>query len=203
MPYTGLCPKETEIEIRKRFCDIKTRCYNQNRKGYKDYGGRGIKICDLWLYDVRNFVRWALENGYEKSLQIDRIDNDGDYSPENCRWITPKENMLNTRNRSNTGYRFICYRPMLSADGSYYIDKFYVIYIYKELSYYSVAFATLEEAIEARNKFLEEHSIKCDRNMRKGFTFSKASVVNKMWKKWGFCGNYIEVNGVVVAQKSR
>lgn len=73
------------------------RCENPNRPKYRDYGGRGIKVCSEW-HEARNFVLWALNNGYKKGLQLDRIDNNGDYCPENCRFVTPKENSRNRRN---------------------------------------------------------------------------------------------------------
>ena len=76
---------------------MKSRCENPNRDKYKDYGGRGIRLCEEW-HKAENFVRWALANGYEPGLQIDRIDNDGDYCPENCRFVTPKQNSRNRRN---------------------------------------------------------------------------------------------------------
>lgn len=75
---------------------MKQRCENPNREKYKDYGARGIFVCDEW-HDSRTFVEWALSNGYEEGMQLDRIDNDGPYSPENCRWVTPKQNCRNTR----------------------------------------------------------------------------------------------------------
>lgn len=76
-----------------------SRCYNPKKDGYKRYGGRGISVCNEWLGEngFINFYNWSLENGYDESLQIDRIDNNGNYSPDNCRWVTAKENM---RNRS-------------------------------------------------------------------------------------------------------
>lgn len=76
---------------------IMQRCYNPKNKRYYDYGGRGVKVCDEWL-DANVFGKWAEENGYKKGLQIDRIDNDGNYEPSNCRFVTPKENMQNRRN---------------------------------------------------------------------------------------------------------
>ncbi|GAK09592.1 hypothetical protein [Geomicrobium sp. JCM 19038] len=76
----------------KRWQGMKTRCYNSKTSQYKDYGGRGIIICDEWLNDFKSFYRWAIDNGYKENLQIDRIDNDGNYEPSNCRWVTLKQN---------------------------------------------------------------------------------------------------------------
>jgi hypothetical protein len=63
------------------------------------YSDRGIKVCDEWLNDRISFFNWAFANGYNDSLQIDRIDPDKGYSPNNCRWVTPKENQANRRDR--------------------------------------------------------------------------------------------------------
>lgn len=78
---------------------MKTRCNNPNTKRYRDYGGRGIKICEEWEESFAAFRKWALENGYEDDLTIDRRDNDRGYYPENCRWITIKEQQSNRRKR--------------------------------------------------------------------------------------------------------
>ena len=76
---------------------MKTRCYNKNFVYYRNYGGRGIKICDEWLTNFLLFYNWAINNGYEEGLTIDRINNDGDYEPSNCRWITRAEQNRNQR----------------------------------------------------------------------------------------------------------
>lgn len=75
---------------------IKERCYNPRCKAYYRYGGRGIKMCDEWLHDKQAFFEWAFKNGYQNDLSIDRINNDGDYEPNNCRWTTAKEQANNT-----------------------------------------------------------------------------------------------------------
>lgn len=79
------------------WASMKSRCNNPNREKWPRYGGRGIYVCPEWDNDVEAFADWALSNGYEPGLQLDRIDNDGPYSPENCRWVTAKENCRNTR----------------------------------------------------------------------------------------------------------
>lgn len=73
------------------------RCENSHNDRYYDYGGRGISVCPAW-HDSDIFGKWAIENGYTDGLQIDRIDNNGNYEPDNCRWVTPKFNMQNRRN---------------------------------------------------------------------------------------------------------
>ena len=74
---------------------MKQRCYYPVDKSYKRYGGRGITVCDEWLNDTQEFINWALNNGYENELEIDREDNDKGYNSENCRWITRQENVQN------------------------------------------------------------------------------------------------------------
>lgn len=70
------------------------RCYNKSHQRFKDWGGRGISVCMEW-HSVGGFIRWAEGHGYRSGLSIDRIDNDGNYCPKNCRWVTTKEQNYN------------------------------------------------------------------------------------------------------------
>lgn len=85
---------------------IKNRCYNFNNKQYHNYGGRGIKVCKEWCDDVESFIKWCLRNGYKKGLEIDRIDNNGNYEPNNCRFIDKSGNQMNKRKKKNCSSKY-------------------------------------------------------------------------------------------------
>lgn len=77
---------------------MKNRCLTKSATSYAMYGGTGITVCDEWVSSFEVFHEWAMQNGYEPGLNIDRIDGSGPYAPSNCRWVTSKENQRNRRN---------------------------------------------------------------------------------------------------------
>lgn len=101
--------KQGQSTLNKRLYQIydkmKQRCNNKNTTNYKDYGGRGITICDEWLNDFMVFYDWSMNNGYKDNLSIDRINVDGNYEPSNCRWVDMKTQNNNTRRNVYLTYK--------------------------------------------------------------------------------------------------
>lgn len=94
--------RRTHFRLYKVWENMKSRCYNPKHKSYKNYGGRGITICEEWKNNFSAFEKWVLENGYDGNAPqgkctIDRIDNNKGYSPENCQWISIRDNCNKTR----------------------------------------------------------------------------------------------------------
>lgn len=89
---------QTKTRLYKIYAKMKERCYYEKYPEYYLYGGRGIKLCDEWLKSFENFRDWAVQNGYDDSLSIDRIDPDGNYEPHNCRWADVYQQANNKRN---------------------------------------------------------------------------------------------------------
>ena len=96
---------KTDTPLYEIWKSMKQRCCNQNVSNYHNYGGRGIKVCDEWMRDFKAFYDWAITNGWKKGLSIDRINNDGDYSPSNCKWSTRTEQLNNTRQNKLLSYK--------------------------------------------------------------------------------------------------
>lgn len=96
------------------WANIKTRCYNVSDPHYKRWGAKGIKMCDEWRNDFKAFYDWSINNGYSDELTIDRIDNNGNYDPSNCRWVTLAEN-----NRNKSKVRFINFNGRTQTIGQW------------------------------------------------------------------------------------
>ena len=93
---------QTDTRLYHIWCTMKARCNRPTAQKYARYGGRGIKLCEEWQA-FENFYKWSMENGYAEDLSIDRIDNDGNYEPSNCRWVDNKTQSNNT----STNRRFV------------------------------------------------------------------------------------------------
>lgn len=88
----------TNHRLYNTWCHMKGRCYNSDNKAYSNYGGRGITVCDEWKNDFQAFYNWAMANGYKEDLTLDRIDVNGNYEPDNCRFTTMKVQQNNKQN---------------------------------------------------------------------------------------------------------
>ncbi len=133
---------------------MKDRCLNKRNRFYNRYGGRGISVCNEWLY-FSKFYDWAMSHGYEKGLNIDRIDNDGNYEPSNCRWITHAENLLNTHRRVDIVTRFGKFTiPELAREYGQLYSSVYTLYARGK---------TGDEIIDALERRKRNHEIRNQR----------------------------------------
>jgi len=135
------------------------RCTIDKSLAFDYYGGRGISICDEWLNSYELFEKWSLENGYKKGLEIDRINNDGNYEPSNCRYVSRSVNTSNTRKiRSNntSGYRGVGFRKDTK--------RFYAkITVEKKVNNLG-CFDNPKEAAEAYDNFIKINNLPHTRN---------------------------------------
>jgi len=108
----GFAQRKNQHYLYKVWCWMKSRCYNQNDTSFYNYGKRGISVCDEWKNNPKAFIEWCSENGWKSNLVIDRINNDGNYEPSNCRFVAKAESNVNQRIRKDntSGYRGVHYR---------------------------------------------------------------------------------------------
>ncbi|OHO94463.1 MULTISPECIES: AP2 domain-containing protein [Staphylococcus] len=132
--------KQSKTDLYNRWKGIKNRCLNPNATAYKDYGGRGINVCERWKKDFTNFLK-DMGEPPTKHHQLDRIDNDGDYEPSNCRWVLSLQNNNNQRKRKSnkTGYPNV-YRKREKFESCFQFNKKY---------YHVGTFESAKEAYEA------------------------------------------------------
>ena len=100
-----MCEINRKKVLRSRLNGMKQRCTNPKIWNYNYYGGKGITVCDEWANDFSSFYRWSIENGFSKELTIDRKDGNKGYSPDNCRWVTKKEQQANTKSTKFVEYK--------------------------------------------------------------------------------------------------
>ena len=144
----------TETQLYRCWANIITRCTNPASKSYQQYGGRGITVCDEWANSFRQFAIWALSHGYEKTLQLDRVDSNGNYEPSNCRFVTVQvqiENRPNLQKNNKSGFRGVHYcksakkwRAKINHRKEIVLDEL---------------FPTVLEAVKARDQFITDNNL--------------------------------------------
>lgn len=147
---------EDYLRLYSVYIQMKERCLKKNHQNYTDYGGRGIKICNEWLNSYKKFYEWAINTGYKKGLSIDRINVDGNYCPENCRWADRHTQSANKRKYSfnNSGYTGVNtrkYKNVTKYEARIKINKKIIII---------GTFKTPERACIARDRFIINNNLR-------------------------------------------
>ena len=146
--------KNFDKRLYQRWKGMKARCTNPNHISYNNYGGRGIDVSQEWKEDYKNFYKDMIDSYFE-GAELDRIDNNGDYSKENCHWVTRESNVNNRRTYEEIGN----YQSESGFPGVYYrnkVGKYEAYAMYKGDRKYLGLYKNKEDAIASRKKYLNE-----------------------------------------------
>jgi hypothetical protein len=125
-PKIDIAVRDEYNHLRAIWKNMKNRCYKPKNPEYNRYGGRGIKMCNEWLNSSKAFIEWGLKNGYSIGLSVDRIDNNGNYEPSNCQFLTRSENVLKEKKKITIGgvtLRYTELSNIVGCAGSYFNNK--------------------------------------------------------------------------------
>jgi len=140
--------KPNEAYLKRIWGQMIRRCTVQTATQYNRYGGRGIKVCNEWITSFNNFYTWAINSGFRRPLEIDRIDNDGNYEPSNCKWSTRQEQVHNRHkpcNKTSNLPKYITLHPSKTKP-----------YKVQCKGNYLGCYSTVKEAEQVANKFIKE-----------------------------------------------
>lgn len=143
------------------YMDMRRRCYNAEAKNYRHYGGRGIQVCDEWMdpnEGFENFCKWSMNNGFSEELSLDRIDNDGNYSPPNCRWATKRVQNINKNPSKKNSSGYVGIRKHSSGVGWYGCVKI------NGKDFYTGYSKDLLEAVKMRNEYISRNHLENELN---------------------------------------
>lgn len=138
------------------YMDMRYRCYKKNNCNYKHYGARGIQVCNEWLdpdNGFENYAKWSLSNGFSDNTSIDRINNDGNYEPQNCRWVSKRIQNINKRPTYKNTSGYVGIRRHSSGKGWYGSVKI------NNKDYYTGYSENILDAVKSRNKYIIEHGL--------------------------------------------
>ncbi len=149
----GYGSKNKEHSLYHKWLDMKQRCTNKRNRSYHNYGGRGITICKEWLNSPGTFIEWGLTNGWKEELIIDRKNNDGNYEPNNCRFVTHSVSAINQRIKKNNKSKY---------SGVWFEKKhkkWLAFITYKKKRTHLGSYANKQEAVTARNNYIMENNL--------------------------------------------